>query len=622
VESKTLTKLIDACVTDFSTEKVTQLVGDVLPRLPLLLKTTSPEEFDEIAQCARLIALSNHLNPVEDCLQLLVDVGFAHMARGLSASGISLVKKALDVSAEKQLKHQLRHACNVYSAMSTDIGLPARGVEFALRAAVLANELQSPINVSKAFANMTAALFSMGMYRETISVGLRTIKRFGEQTGCAPSIAVARTNMASAALALQRYELSAHTAREASEAMGLPKDAQGVLNCVAAESTWLKSAIGMNDETAIVERMKMIHAFADSFQSPRIELNRKLSEAACEVHSGTLAVAVAKLIGLKRVSKVIPALYRDNLILLVKAYEKGDDHAGAMLYLGELVEFLATSQVTKVRGLLQMIKEQVQTPMPGKDDVRELLDNLHKPRSARRAEVEVPPQLYRDALERLAVSAEMREDSFGRHAYRVGKLAGLLAREVGYDDRFADEIDAAARLHDIGKLGIPDGVLMKPDKLSEAEFTVMERHTEIGAQILAQCTHPAFRMAEQIALHHHEKWDGLGYPRKLRGALIPEVARIAAVADVYDALTHVRAYKHAWSHADAMAHIVDQSGAHFEPRLVDAFVVMITRIRAEHGAAVEDYLAEAGNASSFLQARDEMHAMLNDVAPLSSDELL
>jgi putative two-component system response regulator len=622
VESRTLNKLIDACVTDFSGEGIAQLVKNLQPRLSTLLKTSAPAEFDEIAQCARLIALSKSPEPLEDCVQVLVDVGFAHMARGLSAAGISLVKQALDLSAENQLKPQLRHACNVYSAMSTDIGLPARGVEFALRAALLAHELQSPINVSKAFANMTAALFSMGLYRETISVGLRTIKRFGEQLGCAPSIAVARTNMASAALALQRYELSAQTASEASEAMGLPKDAQGVLNCVAAESTWLKSAIGMRDDTVIAERMKMIHAFADSFQSPRIELNRKLSEAACEVYSGNLTVAVAKLIGLKTVSKVIPALYRDNLILLVKAYEKGNDHAGAMLYLGELVEFLATSQVTKVRGLLEMIKEEVQTPLPGKDDVSEMLENLHKPPEARRGEIEVPQQLYRDALERLAVSAEMREDSFGRHAYRVGKLAGLLAREVGYDDRFADEIDLAARLHDIGKLGIPDGVLMKPDKLSAAEFTVMERHTEIGAQILAQCSHPAFRMAEQIALHHHEKWDGAGYPRKLVGAAIPEVARITAVGDVYDALTHVRAYKHAWTHEDAMGYITAQSGMHFEPRLVDAFTAMITRIRAEHGVAVEDYLAEAGNASTFLQARDEMHAMLNDVAPLSEGELL
>jgi putative two-component system response regulator len=622
VEAQTIRRLIDSCVNDFDGDEINALVRTLHETSPSLLKSSTPEVFESLVQAARLIAMSESASPVDMCIRILLDVGFAHAVRGKSLLGVSLVERALELSTKYKLKPELRRACSVYAAMSLDIGLPARGIEYALRAANLAKELGQSINVAAAFVNMTAALFSMGLYRETISVGLRTIRRYGDLHDCVAMLGGVRANMASAALALQQYALSAETAKEACQLMGLPRDAQDVLNRMAAEGTWLKSAIGLEQDDVIEERVKMIRGLADSFQSPRIELNRKLAEAAYEIYAGDLTVAVARLLSLTQHTKALPTLYRDNLVLLVKAYEQGNDHEGALLYLGELVEFLATSQVTKVRGLLQMIKEQVQTPMPGKDDVREMLDNLHKPRTAPRGEIEAPQQLYRDALERLAVSAEMREDSFGRHAYRVGKLAGLLAREVGYDDRFADEIDLAARLHDIGKLGIPDGVLMKPDKLTEAEFTVMERHTEIGAQILAQCSHPAFRMAEQIALHHHEKWNGLGYPRKFAGTAIPEVARIAAVGDVYDALTHARAYKHAWTHEDAMVYITTQTGQHFEPRLVDAFVVMITRIRAEHGATVEDYLAEAGNASTFLQARDEMHAMLNDVAPLSEGELL
>jgi putative two-component system response regulator len=622
VEAQTLRKLIDSCVNDFDGDEINALVRTLYETGPSLLKSSTPDVFESLVQAARLIAMSKSASPVDVCIPILLDVGFAHAVRGKSLLGISLVERAIELATQHKIKPELRRACSVYAAMSSDIGLPARGMEYALRAANLAKELGQPVNVAAAFVNMTAALFSMGLYRETISVSLRTIRRYGHLPDCAAMLGAVRTNMASAALALRQYALGADTARDACMAMGLPRDAQDVLNRMAAEGTWLKSVIGLEQKDVVEDRVKMIRDLADSFQSPRIELNRKLAEAAYEIYAGDLTVAVTRLLSLTQYTKALPTLYRDNLVLLVKAYEKGNDHEGALLYLGELVEFLATSQVTKVRGLLQMIKEQVQTPMPGKDDVREMLDNLHKPPNARRSEIEVPQQLYRDALERLAVSAEMREDSFGRHAYRVGKLAGLLAREVGYDDRFADEIDLAARLHDIGKLGVPDGVLMKPDKLSEAEFTVMERHTEIGAQILAQCSHPAFRMAEQIALHHHEKWNGLGYPRKLAGVSIPEVARIAAVADVYDALTHVRPYKHAWTHEEAMGYITAQSGMHFEPRLVDAFTAMITRIRAEHGAAVEDYLAEAGNASTFLQARDEMHAMLNDVAPLSEGELL
>jgi putative two-component system response regulator len=620
-----ITKLFDLihdCIADSPDTGLAELVNELRSQLPTLLATNSKEAFDQISAAARLISLCEHPEPLSISIHLLLDVAAAHIPRGRAGEALDLVERAITLAQAPTMRAERRRCFNVYSLLSTDTGLPARGVEFALRAAVLAQEFDDQISVAAAFSNMTAALFSMGLYRETISVSLRIIKRFSANPRCESFVAGARANMGSAALALHSYALASESASAACKAMGLPRDAHGVLNRVVAEGTWLKSAIGLDEIDVVRERLNIINSLADSFVSPRIDLNRKLAEAAFETYAGDLTVAVTKLLGLKEKTKSIPTLYRDNLVLLVKAYERGKDHEGALLHLGELVEYLGRSQIAKVRTLLEMIREKVQTPMPGKDDVREMIENLHKPPSARRSEIEAPQQLYRDALERLAVSAEMREDSFGRHAYRVGKLAGLLAREVGYDDRFADEIDLAARLHDIGKLGIPDGVLMKPDKLSAAEFTVMERHTEIGAQILAQCSHPAFRMAEQIALHHHEKWDGAGYPRKLVGAAIPEVARITAVGDVYDALTHVRAYKHAWTHEDAMGYITAQSGMHFEPRLVDAFTAMITRIRAEHGAAVEDYLAEAGNASTFLQARDEMHAMLNDVAPLSEGELL
>ena len=351
-------------------------------------------------------------------------------------------------------------------------------------------------------------------------------------------------------------------------------------------------------------------------------MHRELAEAAYEIYGGNLTVAVAKLLELLKHSKALPGLYRDNLALLVRAYEKGQDHAGALLYLGELVEFLGKSQVAAIARQLEVIRERIQTPMPGKDDVRAVIMAIQKTPSAHREEIEVPESLYRDAMERLAVSAELREDTLGRHAYRVGRLTGLLANSLGYGNKYMQEIELAARLHDIGKLGIPDGLLMKPGKLTDAEFTVMQKHTVIGAQILQQCTHPAFRLAEQIALNHHEKWDGTGYPKGLKGEDIPEVARIAALADVYDALTHVRSYKHAWTHAEAVIEIERTSGTHFEPRMVTAFIGLVNHLRRAHGDAFDDYLSEGGKHSTFIQARDEMHRMLNDMEPLLPGELL
>jgi putative two-component system response regulator len=622
MEQQALIGLIDACVTEFESDGLADLVTQLRAELPTLLKSSSDADFKVLARAARLIAFSKHPEPLPVCISILLDVGAAHVPRGRAIEGIPMVERALDLATDHGLRRELRRACNVYALLSTDAGIPARGVEFALRAAVIATELDDQMGVAAAFSNMTAALYTMGLYREAISVALRVIKRFKPNPNCGNFVAIARTNMASAALALQHFSLAAESAKEACESQGLPRDALGVLNRVIGEGVWLKSAIGLNDDEAVAERLKMIRGLSDAFKSPRLQLNRELAEAAHEIYAGNLTVAVAKLLEMLKHSKDVPGIYRDNLVLLVRAYEKGQDHAGALIYLGELVEFLGQSHVNAVRGKLEVIRERIQTPMPGKDDAREVIMAIQNLPGSQREAIDVPESLYRDALERLAVSAELREDSFGRHAYRVGKLSGLLANALGFGHRFTEEVELAARLHDIGKLGIPDGLLMKPGKLTDAEFTVMQRHTTIGAQILQQCSHPAFRLAEQISLHHHEKWDGTGYPKGLKGDNIPEVARISALADVYDALTHARAYKHAWTHAEAVLEIERTAGTHFEPRMVDAFVKLVEHLRRAHGDRFDHFLAEAGDSSTFIQARDKMHAMLNEMEPIAPGELL
>ncbi len=622
MERDALIGLIDACVTEFDSYGLGDLVAQFRTELPALLKSSRDDDFKLMVQVARLIAFSRHPEPIPICISILLDVAAPHIPRGLAIEAIPLVERALDLATDHKLKPELRRASNLYSVMSTEVGIPARGVEFALRSAALADELGDQMGIASAFGNMTGALYTMGLYRETISVALRVIKRFKSNPSCASFVASARTNMASAALALQNYAVAADTAKEACESVGLPRDALGLLNRVIGEDVWMKSAIGLDDRQVVDSRLKMIRDLSTAFKSPRLTLSRELAEAAYEIYAGNLTVAVAKLLEMLKHSKSYPGIYRDNLVLLVKAYEKGHDHSGALIYLGELVEFLGKSQVAAIRGKLEVIRESIQTPMPGKDDASAVIMAIQQIPHTQKVEVDVPEGLYRDALERLAVAAELREDSFGRHAYRVGKLTGLLANMLGYGHKFTEDIELAARLHDIGKLGIPDGLLMKPGKLTDAEFTVMQRHTTIGAQILQQCSHPAFRMAEQISLYHHEKWDGTGYPKGLKGEAIPEVARIAALADVYDALTHARAYKHAWSHAEAVFEIERTAGTHFEPRAAVAFVKLVDHLRRAQGENFDDYLAEGGRNSTFLHARDKMHAMLNEMEPLAPGELL
>ena len=177
-----------------------------------------------------------------------------------------------------------------------------------------------------------------------------------------------------------------------------------------------------------------------------------------------------------------------------------------------------------------------------------------------------------DVLYRLARAAEYRDDQTGRHTLRVGRLAGRLAQVLGLAKDAHELLRRAAPLHDIGKIGIPDSILLKPDRLDDAEIAVMQTHTVIGANILAGSRHPLLRLAEEIALSHHERWDGMGYPNALAGADIPVAGRIVAVADVFDSLTHVRPYKHAWSIRDALAEIENEAGTQFDPQVVEALL--------------------------------------------------
>ncbi|HZD21214.1 MAG TPA: HD domain-containing phosphohydrolase [Burkholderiales bacterium] len=177
----------------------------------------------------------------------------------------------------------------------------------------------------------------------------------------------------------------------------------------------------------------------------------------------------------------------------------------------------------------------------------------------------------KETLLRLARAGEFRDEETGYHLIRMSRYSRLIANAIGLEPDEAETVELAAPLHDIGKIGIPDHILLKADKLDGAEWDVMRRHPVIGHEILKGSASKYVRMGALIALGHHEKYDGCGYPNGLVGDHIPLCARIVAVADVYDALTSVRPYKNAWPSEQAFEYVTSQSGRHFDPRMVEAF---------------------------------------------------
>jgi len=177
-----------------------------------------------------------------------------------------------------------------------------------------------------------------------------------------------------------------------------------------------------------------------------------------------------------------------------------------------------------------------------------------------------------EVILRLARAAEHHDDDTAQHTQRVGLICGYLAQLLELPEHQVALIRGAAPLHDVGKIGIPDSILLKPGRFTEAEREVMKRHCPIGSDLLSGGHSELIQVAEIIALTHHEKWDGSGYPQGLNGDDIPIEGRILAVADVFDALTHARPYKEAWPLDKAVAEIERQKGRHFDPRVAEAFL--------------------------------------------------
>jgi len=201
---------------------------------------------------------------------------------------------------------------------------------------------------------------------------------------------------------------------------------------------------------------------------------------------------------------------------------------------------------------------------------------------------------------RLVWASEFRDDTTGEHIRRIGMFSSIMAESLGYSKSFVDDIRIASPMHDVGKIGVPDQILLKPARLTSEKFEIIKKHTEIGAGILGGSDIPLLQFASSIALSHHERWNGSGYPQGLAGEDIPEAARIVAIVDEYDALSYDRVYRDAYSQEKVLKILHQVSDAHFEPRIFECFMDILPSIRdmqasmyTEDGRLLVDHALQA-----------------------------
>jgi len=330
-------------------------------------------------------------------------------------------------------------------------------------------------------------------------------------------------------------------------------------------------------------------------QAPNVRLLQRLLQASGyrEIRTTTDPRSVLALYGELRPDLLLLDLhmpYKNGYTILKELA----DHLAAERYLPVLVLTADSMTEARQKALAMGAKDFLAKPFDIVEVVlriRNLLETrfryLHLEQQTRDLERQVQArtreleEARHEILDRLALAADYRDDNTGEHTRRVGQISGLLARAVGLGRSQVELIRRAAPLHDVGKIGIPDAVLTKPAPLTPDEFALVQTHTTIGARILSGSRVALLRMAQEIALGHHERWDGTGYPGGLEGEAIPLSARIVALADAFDAMTHARPYKSAVSVPEAVRYVERAVGTHFDPALGRAFLAL-----ARDGAAL------------------------------------
>jgi putative two-component system response regulator len=498
----------------------------------------------------------------------------------------------------------VRKGLTAAGVVNADVGNSGEALVHYARALQLSSELNDAEAQIHVLINVGVAMNYAGLYREAIpclqrAANLSCGMRERKYLECK-----ARINLAQSHLYLEEFSEGFRAADVAINETPAPTTTAERVSLIIKELTYVHLALELGKLNSARAHSKNCDSQARACDTPRARVLADIALGMCEVHGGKAEHGLGMLeAALERSSQTEP-WRAAALTALVKAYDVAGNPERALEHLKSLLDYI---RVQRQKGLNALLTINIGDETSAHADLQAL--ELREARlHARVAERE--GEWHRiEMMERLAVTADLKEELSGEHGYRVAKLSSLLAEAIGWSVHEVRALDIAARLHDIGKIAVPDRILLNSKELQEAERHFMSAHTTIGAELLAKSNIPQLRMAEEIAHHHHEWWSGEGYPSKLKGKRIPTHARIVALADVFDALTHGRPFAPAWSIDKALEEILSRKGTQFDPDLTDLFLDLVGKLRKEH-ENLDEYLGRAGRNSPFLQARNKIRMML------------
>ncbi len=572
----------------------------------------SPDSFEFVYNAVRALGRIRGFAHAEMRMACFWDSGAFLYSNGYDSQALECAVHLNHLAKQTGNKPWQRRAHTLHGIACAHMGDSGEAVLQYSRALELARETGDREGEALTLTNLGTSLNYSGLYREAIPCFLQVIALARQTPDSAISEAAAMCNLAQSYLGLGEHRDGFQTICMCLERSVEPSDAFSALGRVVREFTFVQLALELGKLEAARKHSQACQRYAQRSGTKRSMFVAGVSWGLCEIHGGDVSKGLA-LLEEALTDSGEPGTAEHAAAL--KALVAGYDHASRPEQaLDRLKLLLKDIRESRERGLLALISVQSELrallPVVSENTDLQTFTAREAHLRVQVAEREVINSRI-EMLERFAVTSDLKEEESGEHGYRVGRLASLFALDLKWSNESCLAIDLAARLHDIGKIAVPDRILLNSEELRDAERHFMSAHAVIGAELLAKSNIPQLRMAEEIARFHHEWWNGQGYPSKLSGKRIPIHARIVALADVFDALTHGRPFSKPWPMDRAIEEIRSRKGTHFDPDLTERFIVLIERLRVEHDD-IDEYLGRAGRSSPFLQARNKIRLMLAD----------
>ncbi len=609
-----LASLLDAAAHSDERTSLAALKGmaeSARKRLSLTGASTQPDWFDRVAN---LLMNSKDYFGAEERIECLLDCALWFQKEGKYPLGVAAAEKSVEIAEHTEnfslLRRCYSHLGNLHNTTKDYV----QATVCYARAVEIARSIGDKVGECAGIANLAAARLHSGLLEESRTLNALVIEMANvleRQDSRLSSVKQqAQANVALASLMLGDLFIGRKNIEDAVNKGPIPETKWDAYQRVLMEYTYVRILSRASEYDAARERAGAARHFASVASSKPASVQAVLAESACDLNEGKYDIALTRLRKLFEESRNSEPARRDILEAMIIGYDKAGNHKESRKLHSTYLNALAEAQRKSARAQLDALKLQFKLPEPGVEPNRTVLPKDVFEKLRQRGDQIW--QSFRAKLEAMAVLAELRDDATGEHAFRVGRLSAIFAQRLGYAEHQVKSIELAARLHDLGKLVVPDVILQKRGKLIDVEIEVMRRHTTEGSSILMEVRHEAFRPAAEIALYHHEWWNGGGYPKGISGEDIPEPARITALADVFDALSHERPYKPAWEFDRCVATIRDLRGIQFDPRLCDLFVMLISELQQEHRGDLDQFLGSDADRSPIVNANRLIDRLIQD----------